>query len=79
MIYANCALGVSLDVDINTGLVTLNNIWAVDDCGRIINEKLVVEQMRGSVVQGIGSSLYEECIYDETGQLLNGNMFFYLY
>ena len=78
MVYANCALSVSLDVDINTGLVTLNKIWAVDDCGRIINEKLVVEQMRGSVVQGIGSSLYEECIYDENGQLLNGNMFEYL-
>ena len=78
MIYANCALGVSLDVDVNTGLVTLNKIWTVDDCGRIINEKLVVEQMRGSIVQGIGSSLYEECIYDETGQLLNGNMFEYL-
>ena len=78
MIYANCALGVSLDVDVNTGLVKLNKVWAVDDCGRIINEKLVVEQMRGSIVQGIGSSLYEECIYDETGQLLNGNMFEYL-
>ena len=78
MVYANCALGVSLEVDVNTGLVTLNKIWTVDDCGRIINEKLVVEQMRGSIVQGIGSSLYEECIYDETGQLLNGNMFEYL-
>lgn len=56
MVYANCALGVSLDVDVNTGLVKLNRIWAVDDCGRIVNEKLVVEQMRGSIVQGIGSS-----------------------
>ena len=78
MVYANCALGVSLEVDVNTGLVTLHKVWAVDDCGRIINEKLVVEQMRGSIVQGIGSSLYEECIYDEAGQLLNGNMFEYL-
>ena len=78
MVYANCALGVSLEVDVNTGLVTLHKVWAVDDCGRIINEKLVVEQMRGSIVQGVGSSLYEECIYDETGQLLNGNMFEYL-
>ena len=78
MIYANCALGVSLEVDVNTGLVTLHKVWTVDDCGRIINEKLVAEQIRGSIVQGIGSSLYEECIYDETGQLLNGNMFEYL-
>ena len=78
MVYANCALGVSLEVDVNTGLVTLHKVWAVDDCGRIINEKLVVEQLRGSIVQGIGSSLYEECIYDAAGQLLNGNMFEYL-
>ena len=78
MVYANCALGVSLEVDVNTGLVTLHKVWAVDDCGRIVNEKLVVEQLRGSIVQGIGSSLYEECVYDESGQLLNGNMFEYL-
>ena len=78
MIYANCALGVSLEVNVNTGLITLLKIWAVDDCGRIINEKLVVEQMRGSIVQGVGSCLYEECIYDAAGQLLNGNMFEYL-
>lgn len=78
MVYANCALGVSLDVDINTGLIKLNKVWAVDDCGRIINEKLVAEQMRGGVVQGIGSTLFEECLYDEDGQLQNGNLIEYL-
>ena len=78
MVYANCAMGVSLDVDINTGLVKLNKVWAVDDCGRIINPKLVTEQIRGGVVQGIGSSLFEECLYDEDGQLLNGNLIEYL-
>lgn len=78
MIYANCSLGVSLDVDINTGLVTLNKVWAVDDCGRVINPKLVTEQMRGGIVQGIGSALFEECLYDEDGQLLNGNLIEYL-
>lgn len=78
MIYANCSLAVSLDVDINTGLVKLNKIWAVDDCGRIINEKLVAEQMRGGVVQGVGSSLFEECLYDDDGQLLNGSLMEYL-
>ncbi len=78
MVYANCALGVSLDLDINTGLVTLKKIWAVDDCGRIINAKLVTEQLRGGIVQGIGSALFEECLYDEDGQLLNGNLIEYL-
>lgn len=78
MIYANCSMGVSLDVDVNTGLVKLNKVWAVDDCGRVINPKLVTEQIRGGVVQGIGSSLYEECLYDEDGQLLNGSLMEYL-
>jgi carbon-monoxide dehydrogenase large subunit len=39
---------------------------------------LVDEQMRGGVVQGIGAALFEECVYDENGQLLNGNMADYL-
>ncbi len=78
MIYANCSLGVSLDVDVNTGLVTLHKVWVVDDCGRVINEKLVAEQMRAGVVQGIGSVLYEECLYDENGQLTNGSLVDYL-
>lgn len=78
LVYANCSLGVSLDVDVDTGLVKINKVWAVDDCGRVVNEKLVAEQVRGGVVQGLGSSLYEECIYDEAGQLLNGNLIEYL-
>jgi len=78
LIYANCSLGVSLEVDIDTGSVHLRKVWGVDDCGRVINEKLVAEQMRGGVVQGIGSALYEECLYDEHGQLLNGSMVDYL-
>ena len=78
MVYANCSLGVALDVDVNTGLVRLRKVWAVDDCGTVINEKLVAEQMRGGVVQGIGSALYEECLYDDSGQLLNGSLIDYL-
>ncbi len=78
LIYANCSLGVSLEVDVDTGLVHLHKVWGVDDCGRVINAKLVAEQMRGGVVQGIGSTLYEECLYDDQGQLLNGTLVDYL-
>jgi carbon-monoxide dehydrogenase large subunit len=35
------------------------------DCGRIINPLLVDEQVRGGIVQGIGSVLFEECVYSE--------------
>jgi carbon-monoxide dehydrogenase large subunit len=67
-----------LEVDTDTGLVTLLDHWCVEDCGRVINPLLVDEQVRGGVVQGIGGALYEHCIYDEAGQLLTGNMADYL-
>jgi aerobic carbon-monoxide dehydrogenase large subunit len=67
-----------LEVDIDTGFVKLLKHWCVEDCGTIINPQLVDEQIRGGVVQGIGAALYEQCLYDERGQMLNGNMADYL-
>ena len=52
--------------------------WCVEDCGTVINPQLVDEQIRGGIVQGIGGALYEHCLYDEPGQLINGNMMDYL-
>ncbi len=67
-----------VEVDPDTGLVKLLKHWCVEDCGTVINPMLVDEQIRGGVVQGIGAALYEECLYDADGQLLNGNMADYL-
>ncbi|HZP79243.1 MAG TPA: xanthine dehydrogenase family protein molybdopterin-binding subunit [Pseudolabrys sp.] len=67
-----------LEVDTDTGFVTLLKHWCVEDCGTIINPQLVDEQVRGGVVQGIGAALFEHCRYDERGQMLNGNMADYL-
>jgi carbon-monoxide dehydrogenase large subunit len=67
-----------LEVDTDTGFVKLLKHWCIEDCGTIINPQLVDEQVRGGVVQGIGAALFEHCIYDERGQLLNGNMADYL-
>ncbi len=67
-----------LEVDTDTGFVTLLKHWCVEDCGTVINPQLVDEQVRGGVVQGIGAALFEHCVYDERGQLLNGNMADYL-
>ena len=67
-----------VEVDADTGFVKLLKHWCVEDCGTIINPMLVDEQIRGGVVQGIGGALFEECLYDENGQLLNGNMADYL-
>lgn len=67
-----------LEVDVESGFVKLLKHWCVEDCGTIINPQLVDEQIRGGVVQGIGAALFEHCIYDARGQLLNGNMADYL-
>jgi carbon-monoxide dehydrogenase large subunit len=65
-------------VDPDTGFVTLLNHWAVEDCGTVLNPQLVDEQVRGGIVQGIGAALFEHCMYDADGQLLNGSMADYL-
>jgi aerobic carbon-monoxide dehydrogenase large subunit len=67
-----------LEVDVESGFVTLLKHWCVEDCGTVINPQLVDEQIRGGVVQGIGGALFEHCRYDERGQLTNGNMADYL-
>jgi carbon-monoxide dehydrogenase large subunit len=75
---ANGVQASYVEVDCETGFIKLLGQWAVDDCGRVINPLLVEEQVRGGVVQGLGAVLYEECIYSEDGNLLNGTMADYL-
>jgi carbon-monoxide dehydrogenase large subunit len=67
-----------LEVDPETGFVTLLKHWCVEDCGTVINPMLVDEQIRGGIVQGIGGALFEECMYSEDGQMRNGTMAEYL-
>ena len=76
--FTNGVQASYLEVDTDTGVVTLLNHWCVEDCGRVINPQLVDEQIRGGIVQGLGGALYEEIHYDSEGQLLNGSMADYL-
>jgi len=63
-----------VEVDAETGRVALKRYVAVDDCGPQINPVIVEGQVHGGVVQGIGQALWEECVYDESGQLLTGSL-----
>jgi carbon-monoxide dehydrogenase large subunit len=63
-----------VDVEPETGHVTLKRYVAVDDCGPQINPVIVEGQVHGGVVQGIGQALWEEAVYDDTGQLLTGSL-----
>ncbi len=77
-VFTNGIQASLVEVDTDTGFVKLLKHWCVEDCGTIINPMLVDEQIRGGVVQGIGAALFEHCLYDDNGQLLNGNMADYL-
>ena len=67
-----------VEIDRDTGAVTLLNFTAADDFGRIINPLIVEGQVHGGLVQGIGQALYEQTVYDpETGQLRTGSLMDY--
>ena len=67
-----------VSVDTETGIVTMNKMVAVQDCGLIINPKTAESQVLGALIMGICSSLWEERVYDQpTGELLNADMEFY--
>ena len=67
-----------VEVDAATGMVKVLEHWCVEDCGRVINPLLVDEQVRGGIVQGLGGALYENCVYDDQGNLLTTTMADYL-
>lgn len=77
-VFTNGVSASYVEVDTETGMIKLLGHWMVEDCGRIINPKLVDEQIRGGIVQGLGGALYEECIYSEDGTLLTTSMADYL-
>ncbi len=67
-----------VNVDMETGVVKINLLVAVQDVGLVINQKLAESQLFGALIMGVGSALYEERIPDpHTGRLLNANMEFY--
>jgi carbon-monoxide dehydrogenase large subunit len=76
--FTNGIQGSLIELDAETGFVKILKHWVVEDCGRVINPMLVDEQIRGGVVQGLGAAFFEECLYDDNGQLTNGSLADYL-
>ena len=67
-----------VSVDVDTGVVKMNKMVCVQDCGLIINMKTAESQCYGALIMGIASTLYEEKVMDLTsGRMLNPNMDFY--
>ena len=66
-----------VDIDKSTGEIAIQRYIAVDDCGKVINPLLVDGQVHGGIAQGLGQALFEEVVYDESGQLITGTLMDY--
>jgi aerobic carbon-monoxide dehydrogenase large subunit len=72
---SHCAI---VDVDIDTGIVTVERYVVAEDCGALINPAVVDGQIRGGVAQGIGAVLLERSAYDEDGNFQSATFMDYL-
>jgi xanthine dehydrogenase YagR molybdenum-binding subunit len=64
-----------VSVDTETGIVKINKMVAVQDCGLVISPKQAESQVLGALIMGVSYSLYEEKVMDQaTGRMLNSNM-----
>lgn len=68
----------AVEVDTETGQVSLRKYACCDDIGNIINPLIVSGQVHGGLTQGIAQALWEEAIYDEAGTLVSGSFVDYL-
>ena len=66
-----------VEIDPDTGDVTILRYITVDDCGNVINPMIVAGQIHGGVTHGIGQALFEEAVYDDDGNMLTGSLLDY--
>ena len=71
--YPAGAYACEVEVDPDTGQVTIESFTAADDFGNIINPMIVEGQVHGGLAQGIGQALLEGCVYDGDGQLISAS------
>lgn len=76
--YANATHVAEVDVDHDTGGITLVNYIAAQDAGRRINPMIVDGQIKGGIVHGIGNAIFEHIMHDDDGQPLATNFADYL-
>ena len=77
LVYPFGAHVAVVEVDRETGRVTLRDYVSVDDCGTRISPLLVDGQVHGGIAQGAAQAMFEQIVYDEAGQLVTGSLMDY--
>ena len=60
-----------MQIDAETGVISVLGIWDVHDCGKVINPRLLHGQVHGALFMGMGESVWEEVLFDDKGRILN--------
>jgi aerobic carbon-monoxide dehydrogenase large subunit len=76
--FSNAAHIAVVEVDPGTGQVAVQRYFVAEDCGRVLNPRIVEGQLHGAVAQGIGGALLEDAAYGEDGQPLAATLLDYL-
>ena len=76
--YGNGCIVAVAEVDAGTGRAQVTRAAAVEDCGTVLNPTIVEGQVRGAIAQGIGGAIYEQIVYDDSGQPLSTTYLDYL-
>jgi len=76
--FSNACHVAIVEVDVETGKVTIEKFLVAEDAGRIINPMIADGQVVGGIAQGIGNALLEEIIYDDSGGILTATLADYL-
>jgi carbon-monoxide dehydrogenase large subunit len=72
--FSNATHAAVVEIDTETGDVRIISYAVAEDCGPLINARIVDGQVQGAVAQGIGGALLERLVYDEGGQLVTGTL-----
>ncbi|MGE0627912.1 MAG: xanthine dehydrogenase family protein molybdopterin-binding subunit [Hyphomicrobiaceae bacterium] len=78
MAYSNGSAAVEVEVDIETGIVTVERVVMAHDCGTVVNPRLVAGQIWGGLAHGLGNALYERMAFDADAQPVSTNLAEYL-
>ncbi|HWK95571.1 MAG TPA: molybdopterin cofactor-binding domain-containing protein, partial [Pseudolabrys sp.] len=76
--FSNACHAVIVEVDIETGGVSIDRYIVAEDAGRLINPMIADGQICGGVAQGVANALYEQIVYDETGNILTTTLADYM-
>lgn len=75
--YPNGCHICEVEIDPEIGQVTIDRYSIVDDVGRAINPMICEGQILGGLAQGIGQAMFEEIVYDDSGQMMSGSLMDY--